>query len=174
PLGEAGEAGALHRVVGHDADVVALARRVVDARLIGPAAAGRLRQADERVAGRDHRDAATRRLVEDRDLDRGAARVVGPDHADHIRIGGVLLRVRAAQCGLPLRGLRERVVAGLEGHRHPGAGLPAPVVELLDDRDVHLSRALGRVALQRQVGDDHIGWLAGALVLARAYVGIYA
>jgi hypothetical protein len=102
-VGEAGKAGSLDGVVRDHADVVAVARGVVEVGLVRLAERGaRLRQADERVARRDHWDPAAGGPVQDRDLDRGAARVVGADHADHVWVGGVLLCVRATEVLVPL------------------------------------------------------------------------
>ncbi len=102
-LRELGQPRALGGVVGDDPGVVAGARRIEGVGILGVAAGAVLGQADQRVARRDHRDAAVGGLVQDRDLDRGAARVVGADDADHVGVVGVGLGVLLALRPRPTR-----------------------------------------------------------------------
>ena len=82
-LHELGLERALVVVRGGDARVVARTARVVLRRLAGCASARQVHgQTRVRVRRRHHRDAAVRRLVQERDDDRRAARVEGADDAD--------------------------------------------------------------------------------------------
>ena len=87
-----------------------------------------------------------------------------PIDADHVGVRGVGLGVLLALRLVPLAGVGDRVVAGLEGDVGL-ARLPFGVLEHEPDRLDHLLGALGGVALHRQVGgDQHVG-LALAAVL---------
>ncbi len=99
----------------HDTRVVALAGRVVLARLTGDRARTRVGQADVGVRRADHRDRAVRRAVEDRNLDLGRTGVEGPDHGADARVLRVGVRVRRGLARVPLAGLCRRVIAALVG-----------------------------------------------------------
>ena len=165
-LGELGHGRALVRVMRDDAGVVAAARGVVLVRLGRVATGPALGEADVRVRGRDHRDAAARSLVQHRDLDRGAARVERADDADDLLVAGIGLRVRRALARVPLARLSGRVVARLVGDVVV-AGLEVRLLEEVADRLHDLDRLRTRRALEREVGRDQNVRLAFAFVLDR-------
>ena len=143
---------ALIGVVRHDPRVVALLG-IEALRLSLGTARARLGEADQGVAGGDHGDSAARRPAEDRDHHLGAARVVGSDHTEDARVGGVCRGVRPAPRLGPEAGLGARVVAGLEADGLPSRP-PVGFFEHDADRIVHLPGALARITLEGEVGDD--------------------
>ena len=154
-------------VGGHDAAVGALAGRVVLVRLalVGALGAG---QADRRVGRRHLQDAG---LVEDRQRDRGGARVELAEVGDRRLVLRGLAGVARGRARIPLARRRRGVVELLEGDRVV-AGLPAGGVErhllAVVDRD----RLRAGVALQRQAGVD--GDAGAARACARGAPGAAA
>ena len=164
------ERGGLDLVARHDARVVALAGRVVLVRLARLGARLARGEARVRVRRRDHAETG---LVEDRDRDRRGARVELTDVGD----GGLVLRglagVRRDLRGIPVAGLRGRVVE----RRVLDRGVAGLVVGLVErERDALLQRPglCLRGALERQGRVDVDGAAAataGAAVVrtARGY-----
>ena len=136
---------ALDGVGGHDAAVGALTGRVVllGLALVGALAAG---QADVGVRRGDLQDAG---LVEDRDRDRGRARVELAEVGDRVLVADRLAGVLGDLAGLPLAGRRSGVVKRDVLDREI-AGLAAGLLQgqLLAADDVLRLRAT--IALQRQ------------------------
>src|SRR5215210_3398686 len=177
-LHERRERGALNGVLRDDAGVRALAARVVLVRLAGLGAGLVGVEAHGRVGRGDLRDA---RLVEDRDRDRGAARVELAD----VDGGRIVLRRLAGVGGDRLRspraGLGGRVVEGLVVDRDV-AGLAAGLLERQLDAVHHGRRLRTRRALQRKGRVDRHGALsvaasstaAAAAVTAVVAAGRYA
>ena len=135
---------------GDDARVVALAGRVEHLGLARLGAGADVRQADGGVGRRDHGHVG---LVQDRDLERSAARVERADHADDVFVAGVPLGVGRAGRRIPLRRSGGRVVDRLVLD-----GVVARRAALLLQVELHgLHERLGlgaRSTLQRQVADD--------------------
>ena len=163
-LHDRGQSGALDRVLGDDAGVGALTRRVVLVRLARVRARLVRRQTHGRVGGADLRDAG---LVQDRDRDRRSARVELADvDGGRVVLSG-LAGVRGRRLRRPGAGLRRRVVERLVLDRDV-AGLVAGLLEGELDAVHQGGRLRARSALQREgrVDRDGLGLAAAAAVAA--------
>src|SRR5919108_2601531 len=151
-------------VVGRDdPDVVPLAVRVVLVRLTGRRAGAAVREPDVGVGGAHHPYRPVGGAVQDRDDDLGASGVERPDDADHLLVVRVGVAVRRALAGVPLAGLRRRVVTRLVADV-VAARLEVVLLEDELDRLRHLDRLRPARSLQREVGRDDVVGRRAALV----------
>src|SRR5919108_3171222 len=151
-------------VVGRDdPDVVPLAVRVVLVRLTGRRAGAAVREPDVGVGGAHHPYRPVGGAVQDRDDDLGASGVERPDDADHLLVVRVGVAVRRALAGVPLAGLRRRVVTRLVADV-VAARLEVVLLEDELDRLRHLDRLRPARSLQREVGRDEVVGARAALV----------
>src|SRR5919108_728093 len=146
-----------------DPDVVPLAVRVVLVRLTGRRAGAAVREPDVGVGGAHHPYRPVGGAVQDRDDDLGASGVERPDDADHLLVVRVGVAVRRALAGVPLAGLRRRVVTRLVADV-VAARLEVVLLEDELDRLRHLDRLRPARSLQREVGRDDVVGRRAALV----------